>query len=114
MRSENTPSLCGIEERLEIIDVGTVGGAQKLPRFEDTTKSAETLRNERDDLIARLKSLKSENELRIAVQDSLGLGAEEARANRERGVDVSLADAQMDGTGKVVIAGPPPDEESRA
>ncbi|KZP25055.1 DUF221-domain-containing protein [Athelia psychrophila] len=48
------------------------------------------------------------------ARDSLGLGAEEARANRERGIDVSLADAEMDGTGKVVIAGPPPDEESRA
>lgn len=48
------------------------------------------------------------------AQDTLGLTAEETAALRERGIDVSTVDAEMDGKGKVSIQGPPPDEESRA
>lgn len=48
------------------------------------------------------------------ARDSLGLASEEERANREKGIESSLVDAQMDLKGKVVIEGPPPDEESRA
>jgi len=42
------------------------------------------------------------------------LSAEEMAAIRERGIDVSSADAEMDAKGNVTIQGPPPDEESRA
>jgi len=48
------------------------------------------------------------------ARDTLGLSAEEAAANKERGIDVSLVDANMDAKGNVTIQGPPPDEESRA
>jgi hypothetical protein len=48
------------------------------------------------------------------ANDTLGLSAEEVAAIRERGIDVSTADAKMDAKGNVTIQGPPPDEESRA
>jgi hypothetical protein len=48
------------------------------------------------------------------AKDTLGLSAEEAAANKERGIDVSTVDAEMDAKGNVTIQGPPPDEESRA
>jgi len=48
------------------------------------------------------------------AKDTLGLSAEEMSAIRERGIDVSSADAEMDAKGNVTIQGPPPDEESRA
>ncbi|KAF7984711.1 hypothetical protein HWV62_13020 [Athelia sp. TMB] len=45
------------------------------------------------------------------ARDALGLAAEEEKANRERGIDVSTRDAQMDLKGHVEIEGPPPGEE---
>jgi calcium permeable stress-gated cation channel len=48
------------------------------------------------------------------AKDTLGLSAEEMTAIRERGIDVSCVDADMDAKGDVTIQGPPPDEESRA
>ena len=45
------------------------------------------------------------------ARDALGLGAEEEKANREKGIDVSTRDAQMDIKGNVEIEGPPPGEE---
>jgi len=48
------------------------------------------------------------------AKDTAGLYAEETAALRERGIDVSTADAAMDANGHVTIQGPPPDEESRA
>jgi len=48
------------------------------------------------------------------AKDTLGLSAEETAALRERGIDVSTVDAEMDAKGNVTIQGPPPDEESRA
>lgn len=47
-------------------------------------------------------------------KDTLGLSNEEVAALREKRIDVSTHDAEMDGKGKVSIEGPPPDEESRA
>jgi calcium permeable stress-gated cation channel len=48
------------------------------------------------------------------AKDTLGLSAEEAAANKERGIHASILDAEMDAKGNVTIQGPPPDEESRA
>ncbi|KAF5381309.1 hypothetical protein D9615_008319 [Tricholomella constricta] len=42
-------------------------------------------------------------------RDTLGLAEEEERGCRQAGVDVSIQDAQMNGTGKVDISGSPPD-----
>lgn len=47
------------------------------------------------------------------AKDTLGLSAEEMAALRERGIDVSTVDAEMDAKGDVTIQGSPPDEESR-
>jgi len=48
------------------------------------------------------------------AKDTLGLSTEEIAAIRERGIDVSDVDAEMDAEGNVTIQGPPPDEETRA
>jgi len=48
------------------------------------------------------------------AKDTLGLSAEEMAAIRERGIDVSCEDAEMDAKGDVTITGPPPGEDPDA
>jgi len=48
------------------------------------------------------------------AKDTLGLSSEELAALRERGIDVSCEDAEMDAKGDVTITGPPPGEDSDA
>jgi hypothetical protein len=48
------------------------------------------------------------------AKDTLGLSAEELAALKERGIDATNEDAEMDAKGHVTIQGPPPGEESRA
>ena len=48
------------------------------------------------------------------AKDTLGLSSAEMAALQERGIDVSIEDAEMDAMGNVRILGPPPEGESRA
>ncbi|KZT25738.1 DUF221-domain-containing protein [Neolentinus lepideus HHB14362 ss-1] len=45
-------------------------------------------------------------------RDEMGLGEAEAAADRERGIDVSMEGAVMDGQGHVDVTAPPPEEAS--